>query len=77
LVARASEDYVGDLLIDAVTEEGGGVPCPLVEAYGEGGQPLTVTGSKISGVSIPENTSLRLKIVLATTARFALRASTT
>jgi hypothetical protein len=77
LVARASEDYVGDLLIDAVTEEGGGVPCPLVEAYGEDGQPLVVTGSKISGVSIPENTNLRLKIVLATTARFALRASTT
>jgi hypothetical protein len=33
LVARTTDYYEGDLLIHAVTEEGGALACPLAETF--------------------------------------------
>jgi len=76
LIARAESDHMGDLRIDAVTEDGGAVPCPLSAAYDEQGFPLTVADNKISGITLAANQPLRLRVVLQHPARVALRAST-
>jgi hypothetical protein len=76
LIARAEVDHSGDLRIDAVTEDGGAVPCLLAAAYGEDGTPLTVAGNKISGVTLAAGQPFRLRVELQHPARVALRAST-
>ena len=45
LVLRASDTHTGDLRIDAVTEDGAPISCPLAAAYDEKGQPIVVTGN--------------------------------
>jgi hypothetical protein len=75
LVARASSDHTGDLRIDAVTEDGSPISCPLSKAFDKDGNPVVVSGNRISGVSIPANGSLRLRVVLERPMRVALRAS--
>jgi len=77
LIARASEDYSGDIFIDAVTEDGGSVPCQLKEGYDDQGKAVAIIGNKISGVEFKEGQSVRLKVELLNPARLALRASTT
>lgn len=76
LVARASRAHSGDLRIDAVTEDGSSISCPLSAAFDANGQPIAVAGNRITGVSIPADGSLRLRVVLKYPMRVALRAST-
>ena len=52
LVARTEDDYNGDLLIHAVTEEGSTLACPLAEARDSSGKKLSVEGNKISDLKI-------------------------
>nr|AIA18052.1 Unknown Function [uncultured bacterium] len=75
LIARSSKAYAGDVIIEAVTEEGNTLPCPIEAAYDTTGRSLTVDNNTIKGVDLPEREAVRLKIVLSTPARFALRAS--
>jgi hypothetical protein len=77
LIARASEDYSGDLFIDAVTEDGGSVPCLLKKGWNAEGNLLQISGNKISALTFKEGQSVRLKIELSNPARLALRAGTT
>jgi hypothetical protein len=77
LIARASEDYSGDIFIDAVTEDGGSVPCQLKEGFDGQGNAVAVRGNKISDVKFKDGQSVRLKVELSNPARLALRASTT
>jgi hypothetical protein len=76
LIARAERDHTGSIRIDAVTEDGGAVPCPLSAAFAEGGEPLVISDNKISGVTLPAGDAVRLRVVLQRPARLALRAST-
>ncbi len=76
LIARAEQDHAGYIRIDAVTEDGGAVPCPLSAAFDDGGNPLVVADNKITGITLAANQPLRLRVVLQHPARVALRAST-
>jgi len=76
LIVRASDAHDGDLRIDAVTEDGAPITCPLAEAFDESNQPMPVSGNRISGVQIPAGGSRRLRVVLKQPMRVALRAST-
>jgi hypothetical protein len=76
LIARAESDHAGELRIDAVTEDGAAVSCPLAAAYDQNGESLTVAENKISGVKLSAGEPLQLRIVLKHPARVALRAST-
>lgn len=75
LIARSAEPYSGDVLLDALTEDGGSVSCAIAEAYLESGEALSVTGNRIEGINIAENDVLRLRIILSSPARYALRLS--
>ncbi len=77
LIARTSDDYSGDLLIDAVTEDGSSVPCALEEARDSVGKSLPVSGNKIGGIELKKDESMRLSVKLTNAARLALRATTT
>ena len=77
IVARAGGDHSGNIRIDAVTEDGGTVSCPLAAAYDESGTSLAVHENCISGVTLSTALPLRLRIVLRHPLRVALRASTT
>ena len=59
MIARASDDYSGDIFIDAVTEDGGSVPCQLKEGYDDQGKAVAINGNKISGVEFKEGQSVR------------------
>lgn len=75
LVARTSGTYTGDICIDAVTEDGSPISCPLAAAFDENGNSITVAGNRITGISIPADDSLKLRVVLKQPMRVALRAS--
>ena len=64
------------LRIDAVTEDGSKVSCPLAAAFDDAGNPLAVADNKITGLTLAANEPLRLRIVLLHPARVALRATT-
>lgn len=70
------DESVRDLRIDAVTEDGAPVSCPLAAAFDEKGNSIAVVGNRITGVSIPSDGTLRLRIILKQPMRVALRAST-
>jgi hypothetical protein len=76
LVARTTDDYEGDLLIHAVTEEGGALACPLAEARDASKKLLTVDGNKISGIKISADKPFYFEVTLKQPARLALRAFT-
>ena len=76
LVARTADDYEGDLLIHAVTEEGGALACPLAEARDSSGKQLSVDGNKITGIKISADNPFHFEVVLKQPARLALRAFT-
>ena len=76
LIARSDQDHAGDLRIDAVTEDGSKVSCPLAAAFDDAGNPLAVADNKITGLTLAANEPLRLRIVLLHPARVALRATT-
>jgi hypothetical protein len=76
LVARTADDYEGDLLIHAVTEEGGALACPLAAAKDSSGKQLSVEGNKISGIKISADKPFHFEVVLKQPARLALRAFT-
>jgi hypothetical protein len=75
LIARASENYAGNIVLEALTEDGSSVACPIQEAYDATGRALTVAGNIVGSVDLRENEPVRLKVVLQTPSRFALRAS--
>jgi hypothetical protein len=76
LIARSESDHAGDLRIDAVTEDGGSVSCPLAAAFDAAGNPLVVADNRITGLTLAANQPVRLRVVLQHPARVALRAST-
>lgn len=76
LIARAEQDYSGNIRIDAVTEDGGAISCPLSAAFKDGGTPLAVADNKISGINLTAGQPLRLRVILQHPVRVALRAST-
>ncbi|HOX60009.1 MAG TPA: hypothetical protein P5205_22110 [Candidatus Paceibacterota bacterium] len=76
LVARSPDGHDGAILVDAVTEEGHPISCPLAAAWDEAGKPLTVEGNRITGIPLQAGQPARLKIQLKQAARVALRAST-
>jgi hypothetical protein len=76
LIARADQDHAGSVRIDAVTDEGSAISCPIASACGENGEVFTVADNRISGVTLAAGQPLRLKITLHQPLRVALRAST-
>lgn len=76
LIARASDAYTGDLWIDAITEDGSRVSCPLAAAFDESGNPIAISGNRIKDIVIPADGLLRLRVALKQPMRVALRAST-
>lgn len=76
LVARVEEDHCGQIRIDAVTEDGAAISCPLAAAFDESGAALLVTDNCIHDLSLSAGEALRLSVVLRHPMRVALRAST-